>query len=138
MDTAEKFANPNHEAAKRRVAQVVNAIAEGKYDAIASLVDGMADGWTIALLAGVLEGYKEDNELEGIDAYGEPCSFKPVYGDGSRYEQARFYDYNDGSGFAYEYDLTTDGDLNDLTLMLDFKLREGKPPAMIFSDVHVM
>lgn len=48
--------------------------------------------------------------------YGAPCDFDPSY----EYSQLNIYMSDDGSGFKLDYDLTTDSELMDLSLQLEF------------------
>lgn len=43
----------------------------------------------------------------------------------------------DGSGYRMDYDLTTDGEKNDLTLQLEF-LRKGNGYTVSLDDLHVL
>jgi len=112
--------------------KLVDSIADGRYEKIDQQVDDMQD-WNVELLEEVIESFKEDNELEQIDRFDVECTFKPVYKDGSVYQQESFYHFNDGSGISYEYALTTDGEPNDLTLSVDFHF-EGDYLKVIFES----
>lgn len=112
--------------------EIVDSIADGRYEEIARNVDDMQN-WDVELLKEVIERFKEDNELKQIDRYDVECTFRPVYKDGSVYQQESFYHFNDGSGIAYEYALTTDGEPNDLTLSIEFHV-EGDYLKVIFES----
>ena len=117
---------------------IVDAIANGEYALIEKTADSMGEaGWTAGEIKEYIETFIEDNGLSAFDPYDTPCKFNPVYKDGSKYEQEKFYFFNDGSGFRYEYDFTIDGDLNDLTLMLSFNYR-GDTIEVVFDDMHVL
>lgn len=58
----------------------------------------------------------ELNDFDVIDEYGIECNFKPKY----EYSQLNIDEYDDKSGFYLDYDLTSNGDLVDLTLQLKF------------------
>lgn len=45
--------------------------------------------------------------------------------------------YTDGSGYYMDYDLTTDGQLNDLTVQIDFLLRENGY-FVVLDDLHTL
>lgn len=45
--------------------------------------------------------------------------------------------YNDGSGYYMDYDLTTDGELNDLTIHVEF-LKHGADYSISLEDLHTM
>jgi len=119
-------------SAEKIVEQVVNAISEKNYSKIAEIVDGL-DCWIISEIEECAEGFKSINDLECFDSYGIPCSFRPKY----EYHQLSFYKWNDGKGMSCDYDLTTDGDLNDLTLMIDFYYEENMLRS-VFKDLHVL
>lgn len=63
----------------------------------------------------------ESRAYDSVDEYGTPCDFNPSY----EYSQLEFYDYTDGSGFRLEYDLTTDCELMDLSLQMEFIYTEN-------------
>ena len=46
-------------------------------------------------------------------------------------------DWDNGSGLAVDYDLSSDGERNDLTLQMEF-LYEGESLRPVFLDLHVM
>ena len=92
------------------------------------------NGWTTALIQELIETYKSDNDV-CFDNYGSICNFNPVYKDGSVYEQESFYPYS--NGFGYNYDFTSNGELNDLTLLLTFTYK-GDDIEVSFDDLHVM
>lgn len=45
--------------------------------------------------------------------------------------------YNDGSGYHMDYDLTTDGELNDLTIQIEF-LKHGDDYSVSLEDLHTL
>lgn len=45
--------------------------------------------------------------------------------------------YKDGSGYHMDYDLTTDGELNDLTIQIEF-LKHGDGYLVSLEDLHTM
>ena len=45
--------------------------------------------------------------------------------------------FNDGSGYYMDYDLTTGGELNDLTLHVEF-LKQGVDYSVSLEDLHTM
>lgn len=47
------------------------------------------------------------------------------------------YEYNDKSGYGVEYDLTSDGELNDFTIMFDF-IKTDNGYLAYLTDIHVM
>ena len=46
--------------------------------------------------------------------------------------------YNDGSGFSAEFDLSSDGALNDLMLIVEFLYDENQTPVPHIEDIHVL
>lgn len=47
------------------------------------------------------------------------------------------FKYNDNSGYALDHDLSTNGEVNDLTLQLEF-LQKGMEYAVILDDIHTL
>ena len=45
--------------------------------------------------------------------------------------------FRDGSGYCMDYDLTTDGEMNDLTLQVEF-LKEGDGYIVSLDDLHTL
>ena len=60
------------------------------------------------------------NDFDKIDEYGVECNFHPTY----EYSQLQVYEFNDQTGFAVEYQMTSDSELVDLTLQLEFLYNE--------------
>ena len=98
------------------IRQTVNCIAEKRYEGISGCAE-FADGITYNMLKEWAEDHLAVNGLSHYDRFGVPNNFRPK-NPRVIYHQMRVYLYNDGSGFAAEYDLTTDGEKNDLTLMM--------------------
>ena len=63
-----------------------------------------------------IEKSLELNDFDTIDEYGVECHFNPPY----EYSQLEIYDYNDHSGFAVDYEMTSNSELVDMTLQLEF------------------
>ena len=63
-----------------------------------------------------VQGTLELNGYDSIDEYGVPCNFHPKY----EYSQMSFYEYDDNSGFAVDYDLTSSSELVDMCLQMKF------------------
>lgn len=114
------------------VKAVVDCIAEKRYTDI----EKYAHFDTISLpdLIEAIESYMEYNELPYIDKCDVPCNFKPH----SEYCQFQCYIYKDGSGFKVDYDLTTDKELNDLTLQMGFMYTKSGTLTASLLDIHVM
>lgn len=45
--------------------------------------------------------------------------------------------FRDGSGYHMDYDLTTDGERNDLTILLEFSKEEDRY-IIVLDDLHVL
>lgn len=108
------------------VKKLVNALAEQDYDGFYQMLDTSV--WT-------LEDLKEFASLNldmGVDAYGaydEPCCLP---------DRVDFlYEFDDETGFAVEYDLTTNGECNDWTLQLEF-LYAGDFLKVGLEDIHIL
>lgn len=112
--------------------EIVDAIAEGNYNLIFEKVDDTRN-WDISLLSEAIESFKEDNDFEKIDKYDVECTFKPNYPNGNQYKQEDIFLFNDNSGFGYEYNLTTNGEPNDLVLNMEF-LFEGEYLKVVFES----
>ena len=131
----ERIQENEKEQAKEIAKKIVNAISECNYATINGIVDNMNE-WTTEMIQDLIENYKIDNEVI-FDSYSTPCTFNPQYSDGSAYEQEKFYFWTNGQGFGYLYDFTSNGDLNDLTLLLDFYYKESEIEVS-FNDLHVL
>ena len=113
------------------VKRVVDLIAERKYEEIQQVAE-LAD-WSVENVREAIDGFLELNELPHMDPFDAPCNFHPQY----EYHQLECYVYKDGSGFAMDYNLTTDSELNDLTLQMEFLCTEDGFKAR-FLQVHVL
>ena len=60
------------------------------------------------------------NDFDKIDEYGVECNFHPNY----EYSQLQVYEFNNQTGFAVEYQMTSNSELVDLTLQLEFLYNE--------------
>jgi len=120
------------------VKAVVNCMADGKYQDIPRYAEFEVD--TVESFQESAEGYLKINELSHFDRYGVPCSFHVQYQNGTQYQQFEIYlgKKAEKSNFSVCYDLTTDGDLNDLTLLMDFLFQEDGSLKAVITDIHVM
>lgn len=126
-DEAKKIAEPIVKA-------VVDCIAAKKYYEL-NLHTTIDSSMTLWLFEELVEGFLEINKLPYIDGYDIPCNyFKPK----NEYSQMCVYIYNDESGFAVDYDLTTDGELNDLTLQMEFLVNGRSEIIPVILDAHVL
>lgn len=55
----------------------------------------------------------------------------------SQNQEIELFAFNDGSGYAMDYDLTTDGEINDLTLQVEF-LKKGDGYMVSLDDMHTL
>lgn len=118
--------------AKNIVEQIVNALAEMNYLKISEIIDDLGK-WSILDIEECAEGFKSINSLDYFDKYGDVCTFKPKY----EYHQLRHYHWETGDGMTSEYDLTTNGNINDLTLIIDFLFEKNRVKT-IFRNLHVL
>lgn len=118
------------------VKEIVDCMADGRYDLIPKYAGFQDETTTVDDFKEWAEGYLEDNELSHYDRYGVPNNFQPAY-DKSLYHQFSVYLYNNGTGFEVDYDLTTDSELNDLTLIMEFLFSDNGIKANIV-DIHVL
>lgn len=112
------------------IKNVVNLISEKEYDKVNTILGGDI----VSSLEEIIEDFLESNELSGIDKYDVDCSFHPSY----EYHQLNIILYDDNSGFHADYDLTTDSELNDLTLQFKFVIKNRKIKNVILEDCSVM
>lgn len=115
------------------VKAVVDCIAEKRYNCIENYAD-FKNGWTAGDMEEFIEGCLELNQLSHIDKYGVPCNFSPAY----EYNQLSAYVYNNGKGFAIDYDLTTDSKINDFTLQMEFLFTDSGVVKAYILDAHIL
>lgn len=115
--------------------QVVDALAEERYDDIPKLAE-LGDGLQEPLGDFLAEVYRMWGweRIPPIDHWTEERVTSPT---NPCYQQLNFFHFNNGSGFAVDYDLTSDGERNDLTLQMEF-FYEGEGLRAVFLDLHVM
>lgn len=97
------------------IEKVLWSIHNKEYKAIVNHVDETEIGDMDSLFQFV-QSTLELNGYDSIDEYGVPCDFHPKY----KYFQINFYEYDDNSGFAVDYDLTSNSELVDLCLQMKF------------------
>ena len=114
------------------VKKIVNCISEKRYADIEKYAE--FEEMTLSDFKELIEGFLEINELPYIDCFNVPCTFNPQY----EYHQFSCIVYSDRSGFHVDYDLTTDGELNDLTLQMSFLFTESGALVAKVLDAHVM
>ena len=97
------------------IEKVLQSIHNKDYQSILNHVDEMEID-DIDSLFQFVQGTLELNGYDSIDEYGVPCDFHPKY----EYSQMSFYEYDDNSGVAVDYDLTSDLELVDMYLQMKF------------------
>ncbi len=112
------------------IKNVVNMLAEKRYDELEKIVE--LNAVSADILCDMVEEYLKINGFPYIDKYGVSCNFTPP----NQYRQLSCILYSNGSGFHVNYDLTTDSELNDLTLQMKFQF--GEPMKAEILDIHVM
>ncbi len=112
--------------------QVVDALAEKRYEDIPKLAE--MEHWTPEMLRDHVAEHLQLCGLSRMDGWTEERAASPT---NPRYQQLNFYHFNNGSGLAVDYDLTSDGERNDLTLQMEF-LYEGGGLRPVLLDLHVM
>lgn len=126
----------NHNYARSVGKAFIDLIIAGEYDKLADVVDEIDESWGDCDLASelreIVEGYKEDNEVDVVP-YDTP--FEPiVYKDGSCSDKEYFFhNLKNPSDFQYDLELRD----TDLTLMFLFIEKDGMYRS-IFLDIHVM
>lgn len=118
--------------AKEIVKLVVCLLSQKRYEDLADIVE--MDVLTPSDVKELVDEYLELNDLTHLDDFDVKCNFNPRY----EYHQMTYYHYNDGSGFHVDYDLTTDEELNDLTLQMEFIYNEKDTLKAKLMDLHVM
>lgn len=107
--------NENKQKAIDIIAKVIGAIHKKEYKCILDYADE-SEVENMDFLYQFVQGTLKMNGYDSIDEYGVPCNFHPKY----EYSQLRFYEYNDNSGFAADYDLTSESELTDMCLQMKF------------------
>lgn len=108
------------------IEKALSKLAKEEYAAFLEMFDSSRvsdDGLILAL-----RYLNEDGPIMKID---DPTKVKCS---GQRIDIVK---YNDGSGYYMDYDLTTDGELNDLTLQVEF-IKHGVDYSVSLEDLHTM
>lgn len=110
---------------------ILKAFHEKRYKDVLLYVDESKISDLEEYLLIAIQGTLDLNNLDVIDDYGIPCNFNPPY----EYSQLEFYEYNDNSGFVLEYAMTSNGDLVDLQLQLEFLYKGKDGVKAVFKNV---
>ena len=114
--------NESHRAlAIETVKNILHVLHEKRYQDLPSCVDEMEWADTDEIRE-CIQGTLELNDFDTFDEYGVPCTFQPEY---EYHHEVMFFEYNDGSGFAVDYELTSGGELTYLCLQLKFLYQNG-------------
>ena len=113
---------------------IVDCMADRDYERICEFA-ALPEGISAAAIRNWCGAYLMENRLRCFDHYGAPVQ---PYSEKKHYEQLNVYIYNDGSGFSAEYDLSSDGVLNDLILIVEFLFDEKQEPVPHIEDIHVL
>ena len=97
------------------ITNILTAIHLKKYEDIMNYVDE-SEIDDLNEFFGCVEKTLELNDFDTIDEYGVECHFNPPY----EYSQLEIYDYDDQTGFAVDYEMTSNSELVDMTLQLEF------------------
>ena len=97
------------------ITKILKAIHLKKYEEIIDYVDE-SEVDDLNEMFECVEKSLEYNGFGSIDEYGAACNFYPQY----EYSQLYIYEYDNNSGFAVDYQMTSDSELVDLTLQLEF------------------
>ena len=99
--------------------KILRAIHLNSYSEIMDCVDGSEVDDVRGFLEYIYDSLQLNN-FDKIDEFGVECKFHPNY----EYSQLQVYEFNDQTGFAVEYQMTSDSELVDLTLQLEFLYQE--------------
>ena len=108
------------------VEHALSILAEENYTSFLMLFDSSRLAEQDLILA--LKYLDDSRSTVGVD---NPAQIKR---DNQRVD---IYTYNDGSGYGMDYDLTTDGELNDLTIQIDF-LKQKEGYFVVLDDLHTL
>lgn len=97
------------------ITNILKAIHLKKYEDIMNYVDE-SEIDDLNEFFSYVEKTLELNDFDTIDEYSVECHFNPPY----EYSQLEIYDYDDQTGFAVDYDLTSNSELVDMVLQVEF------------------
>ena len=97
------------------ITNILKAIHLKKYEDIMNYVDE-SEIDDLNEFFGYVEKTLELNDFDTIDEYGVECNFHPPY----EYSQLEIYDYDNQTGSAVDYDLTSNSELVYMMLQVEF------------------
>ena len=103
--------------------QILQALHEERFSDVTLIVDESK----IENLEEFLE-FVVKNHFESVDEYG-------VFVDDYDFEQMTFYEYDDGSGFEIEYEMTSDSAPSGMILQLEFLYLDNDSLKCIFAFI---
>lgn len=108
------------------VEHALSILAEENYTSFLSLFDSSRLAEQDLILA--LKYLDESRSTIKVD---NPTQIK------NEHQIVDLHSYNDGSGYWMDYDLTTDGELNDLTIQIEF-LKQKEGYSVVLDDLHTL
>ena len=114
-----KEKSQNEEKVIEALKKILRAIHLNSYRDIMDSVDG-SEVDDLRELLEYIDDSLQLNDFDKIDEYGVECNFHPNY----EYSQLQVYEFSDQTGFAVEYQMTSNSELVDLTLQLEFLYNE--------------
>ena len=111
------------------VKEIVNCISSGQYENVCRFA-AFSNGFSDVIMKEMLEEYQTINGLSHYDEYDVPFT-------GNR-PRIDVYVFDNGEGFAVDYDLSTDGQPNDLTLQIRFFNNGNGGYNAFVDDCHVL
>ena len=114
-----KEKSQNEEKVIEALKKILRAIHLNNYRDIMDCVDG-SEVDDVKELLEYIDDSLQLNNFDKIDEYGAECNFHPNY----EYSQLQVYEFSDQTGFAVEYQMTSNSELVDLTLQLEFLYNE--------------
>ena len=110
----------NEEKVIEVLKKILRAIHQNNYRDIMDCVDG-SEVDDVKELLEYIEDSLQLNDFDKIDEYGVECNFHLNY----EYSQLQVYEFNDQTGFAVEYQMTSNSELVDLILQLELLYNEN-------------
>lgn len=109
----------NEEKVIEVLKKILRAIHLNNYSEIMDCIDS-SEVDDVRELLEYIDDSLQLNDFDKIDEYGVECNFHPNY----EYSKLQVYEFNDQTGFAVEYQMTSNSELVDLTLQLEFLYNE--------------
>lgn len=113
---------------------VLHILHEKKFDNILSVVCETEIENIEDFLLEFVQGTLELNDFDAIDEYGADCSFNPQY----EYSQLQMDEYDDHHGFYLEYEMTSNSQLVDMVIQLDFLYNDNSTLKSVLKNISPM